>query len=49
MLTGILKFVCLAVAIVYTYVNVMRPLKGQGVGTFDIFVMGSTWAGFVLL
>lgn len=49
MLIGILKFVCLAVAITYTFSNVMHFLRKQSVDADQLFIMGGAWAGFITL
>lgn len=49
MLITILKFVCLTVAIAYTFANVGQVLHKQYIGSCPLLGMGGAWAGFIVL
>lgn len=49
MLINIFKFVCLALAIAYTFSNVVQVLNRQAIDHVQIFIMGAAWAGFIEL
>ena len=48
-LINILKFVCLALAIAYTFSNVVQVLNRQAIDYAPLLIMGGAWAGFIML
>lgn len=49
LVTTILKFVCLAFAIAYTFANVVEALRFHYIDSAPLLIMGGAWAGFIVL
>lgn len=45
----ILKYILLAIAIMFTFTNILRGCRGQGVSAINVIIMSISIAGYMML